>query len=76
MGEADQVASQSDQAIETQKKFVPQERRISLIHHDQVPSGTIERSPPRERWVCVSAEGQAPEGRHNVNRVPPLRGCE
>jgi hypothetical protein len=33
------------------------------------PGGTSQRSPPRKRWVCVGAEGQAPKGRHRANQM-------
>ena len=41
----------------------------SLLSSWPVPSGTKERSPPRERWVGVRAEGQAPKERHRGNQM-------
>ena len=46
----------------------PTELRIAFSFWP-VPSGTKERSPPRERWVGVRSQGQAPKGRHRANQM-------
>ena len=40
----------------------------------QPRQGRNKGSPPRQRWVSASALRRAPEGRHRVHHVPPLRG--